>query len=209
MKYQTLGRTHTKVSELCLGIMTFGQQVGESNAHAQLDLATAHGVNFVDTAEMYPFPAKPETQGESERILGRWMARRLLGVAIVQLNFVVTTLIASGQPAGSLTAIKVAWAVMTMPQVVIAQAIAIAALPTFSAQIARNAPDEMRTSLAATLRGVLLLSMPATCVPSATLGSRARSAARSSWTAPSSSRDESWPSTWISLPSISRTARPP
>lgn len=96
------------------------------------------------------------------REVGRLMAPRLLGVAIVQLNFVVNTLIASGQPEGSLTAIKVAWAVMTMPQVVIAQAIAIAALPTFSAQIARGAPDEMRASLAATLRGVLLLSMPAT-----------------------------------------------
>ncbi|GAB4533684.1 MAG: murein biosynthesis integral membrane protein MurJ [Anaerolineales bacterium] len=95
------------------------------------------------------------------REVGRLMAPRLLGVAIVQLNFVVNTLIASGQPEGSLTAIKVAWAVMTMPQVVIAQAIAIAALPTFSAQIARREPEAMRASLAATLRGVLLLSLPA------------------------------------------------
>ncbi len=95
------------------------------------------------------------------RQVGRLMAPRLLGVAIVQLNFVVNTLIASGQPEGSLTAIKLAWAVMTMPQVVIAQAIAIAALPTFSAQIARGQPGEMRASLAATLRGVLLLSLPA------------------------------------------------
>ncbi len=95
------------------------------------------------------------------REVGRLMAPRLLGVAVVQLNFVVNTLIASGQPEGSLTAIKVAWAVMTMPQVVIAQAIAIAALPTFSAQIARGQPQEMRASLAATLRGVLLLSLPA------------------------------------------------
>ncbi len=94
------------------------------------------------------------------REVGRLMAPRLLGVAVVQLNFVVNTLIASGQPEGSLTAIKVAWAVMTMPQVVIAQAIAIAALPTFSAQIARGQPQEMRASLAATLRGVLLLALP-------------------------------------------------
>lgn len=89
------------------------------------------------------------------------MGPRLIGAAVVQLNFVVNVILASGQPAGSLSAIKIAWAVMTMPQVVIAQAIAIAALPTFSAQAARGALDEMRSSLAATLRGVLLLSLPA------------------------------------------------
>ncbi len=66
------------------------------------------------------------------------------------------------QPVGSLTAIKYAWAIMTMPQVVIAQAIAIAALPTFSAQFARGELSGMRASLAATLRGVLLLALPAT-----------------------------------------------
>jgi putative peptidoglycan lipid II flippase len=80
----------------------------------------------------------------------------------VQINFVVNTILATGQPVGSLTSIKYAWAVMTMPQVVIAQAIAIAALPTFSNQVARGQIDEMRSSLAATLRGVLLLSLPAT-----------------------------------------------
>ena len=89
------------------------------------------------------------------------MGPRLLGVAVVQINFVVNTILASGQPEGSLTAIKIAWAVMTMPQVVIAQAIAIAALPTFSAQIARGEVQEMRASLAATLRGIILLSLPA------------------------------------------------
>jgi putative peptidoglycan lipid II flippase len=89
------------------------------------------------------------------------MGPRLLGVAVVQINFVVNTILASGQSEGSLTAIKIAWAVMTMPQVVIAQAIAIAALPTFSAQVARGEVQEMRTSLAATLRGIILLSLPA------------------------------------------------
>ena len=94
--------------------------------------------------------------------VGRLMAPRLLGVAVVQLNFLINTIIASGQPEGSLSAITVAFQVMTMPQVVIAQAIAIAALPTFSAQVARGQQAEMRSSLAATLRGVLLLSLPAT-----------------------------------------------
>jgi putative peptidoglycan lipid II flippase len=97
----------------------------------------------------------------SVREVGRLMGPRLLGVAVVQLNFVVNTIIASGLSAGSLSAIKYAWQVMTMPQVVIAQAIAIAALPTFSAQAARGETDEMRSTLASTLRGILLLSLPA------------------------------------------------
>ena len=97
----------------------------------------------------------------SVREVGRLIAPRLLGVAVVQINFVVNVIIASGLPVGSLSAIRNAWQVMTMPQVVIAQAIAIAALPTFSTQAARGATGEMRDSLAATLRGVLLLSLPA------------------------------------------------
>ena len=100
------------------------------------------------------FPAVREVAG--------LMGPRLIGVAVVQLNFWVNTILASSQPEGSLTAIGVAWAVMTMPQVVIAQSIAIAALPTFSAQVARGKLAEMRSSLAATLRGVVLLSLPAT-----------------------------------------------
>lgn len=97
----------------------------------------------------------------SVREVGRLIAPRLLGVAVVQINFVVNVIIASGLPVGSLSAIRNAWQVMTMPQVVIAQAIAIAALPTFSIQAARGATGDMRDSLAATMRGVLLLSLPA------------------------------------------------
>jgi putative peptidoglycan lipid II flippase len=74
---------------------------------------------------------------------------------------VVNVIIASGLAAGSLAAIKSAWQVMTMPEVVIAQAIAIAALPTFSAQVGRGDTAAMRSSLAATLRGMVLLSLPA------------------------------------------------
>ena len=95
------------------------------------------------------------------REVGRLMAPRVLGVAIVQLNFWINVVLASSQPEGSLTAIQVAWAVMTMPQVVIAQAIAIAALPTFSAQAARGEMQAMRRALASTLRGVVLLALPA------------------------------------------------
>jgi putative peptidoglycan lipid II flippase len=94
--------------------------------------------------------------------VARLMGPRLLGVAAVQINFVINAMIASGQAEGSLSAINVARMVMTMPLFVIAQAIATAALPTFSAQVARGEMSEMRTSLAATLRGVILLSLPAT-----------------------------------------------
>ena len=97
----------------------------------------------------------------SVREVSRLMAPRLLGVAVVQINFLVNTILASAQPQGSLTAITIAWAVMTMPQVVIAQAIAIAALPTFSSQVSRGRLEEMRASLAATLRGVIFLALPA------------------------------------------------
>jgi putative peptidoglycan lipid II flippase len=95
------------------------------------------------------------------REVGQLMAPRLLGVAVVQLNFLVNVRLASGQPEGSATAIAVAWMVVTMPEIAIAQAIAIAALPTFSAQVARGEITQMRASLAATLRAVILLSLPA------------------------------------------------
>jgi putative peptidoglycan lipid II flippase len=90
------------------------------------------------------------------------MGPRLLGVAVVQINFLVNTIIASGQPSGSVSSLTYAFQIMTMPEVAIAQAIAIAALPTFSGQFARGELSEMRHSLASTLRGVLLLSLPAT-----------------------------------------------
>ena len=91
----------------------------------------------------------------------RLMGPRVLGAAVVQLNFVANTIIALGQPEGSVSAITLAFALMLMPQMAIAQSAAIASLPTFSAQVARGKFDEMRSSLAATLRVVLLLAIPA------------------------------------------------
>ena len=93
--------------------------------------------------------------------VARLMGPRLLGVAVVQLNFWINTRIASQQPEGSVTGIVVAFALMLMPQAAIAQSIAIAAMPTFSAQYALGKLNEMRNSLAGSLRGVLLLSLPA------------------------------------------------
>ncbi len=95
------------------------------------------------------------------RTVARLMGPRLLGVAVVQLNFLLNTFLASLQPEGSLTGISLAFPLMIMPQAAIAQSVATAALPTFSAQAARGRLDEMRSSLAATLRGVLLLAIPA------------------------------------------------
>ena len=76
MKYRTLPGTQLSVSEVCLGTMTWGEQNSEAEGHAQLDHAVAQGINFIDTAEMYPIPPRPETQGRTETILGRWLARQ-------------------------------------------------------------------------------------------------------------------------------------
>ena len=76
MEYRELGRTGVKVSSLCLGTMTWGQQNSEADGHAQMDYALAHGINFLDTSEMYSVPPKAETQGSTERIIGTWFKAR-------------------------------------------------------------------------------------------------------------------------------------
>lgn len=91
----------------------------------------------------------------------RLMAPRLLGVAVVQLNFWINTRLASRFMEGSVIALVLAFSLMLMPQAAIAQSIAIAAMPTLSAQVALGRLSEMRASLAASLRGALLLSIPA------------------------------------------------
>jgi len=72
MKYTTLPGTDIKVSKICLGTMTFGNQNTEPEGFDQMDLALEKGVNFFDTAELYPVPANAKTQGETERIMGNW-----------------------------------------------------------------------------------------------------------------------------------------
>ncbi|UNK37051.1 aldo/keto reductase [Shinella sp. H4-D48] len=77
MKYNPLGRTGIDVSEICLGTMTWGSQNSEQEAHDQLDYALAQGVNFIDTAELYPTtPLSPETYGDTERFIGSWLKAR-------------------------------------------------------------------------------------------------------------------------------------
>jgi putative peptidoglycan lipid II flippase len=89
------------------------------------------------------------------------MGPRLLGVAVVQLNFWVNTWLASQMVSGSVSGLYYGFSLMLMAQAVIAQSAAIAVMPTFSAQHALGQQDEMRTSLAATLRSVILLALPA------------------------------------------------
>ena len=93
--------------------------------------------------------------------VGRLMLPRLLGVAVVQVNFLVNTNLASRMVDGSVSALSFAFALMIMPQAIIAQAIAIAALPTFSTQVALGHLKGMRDSLVVTLRGVVFLAFPA------------------------------------------------
>ncbi|WP_424492539.1 NADP(H)-dependent aldo-keto reductase [Salinimicrobium sp. GXAS 041] len=75
MKYTTLPNSEIKVSKICLGSMTWGQQNSEAEGHEQLDYALEQGVNFIDTAEMYSTPARPETQGSTEKIIGSWLKK--------------------------------------------------------------------------------------------------------------------------------------
>jgi len=71
-----LGRSGLQATQVCLGTMTFGEQVAQDAAHAILDRALERGVNFIDTAEMYAVPARAETCGATESIIGEWLARR-------------------------------------------------------------------------------------------------------------------------------------
>lgn len=76
MQIRPLGDSGIEVSRLCLGTMTFGEQNSEAEAHEQLTRAVAFGINFIDTAEMYPVPPLAETQGRTESYIGSWLKRR-------------------------------------------------------------------------------------------------------------------------------------
>lgn len=73
MKYNRLGDSELNVSEITLGTMTFGEQNTQADAHQQLDYAVSRGINFIDTAEMYPVPPRAETQGYTEQYIGQWL----------------------------------------------------------------------------------------------------------------------------------------
>jgi aryl-alcohol dehydrogenase-like predicted oxidoreductase len=84
MQIRRLGSTGLKVSEICLGTMTFGHQCDEATSFAIMDKAAANGVNFLDTADAYPVPPTPETAGRTEEIVGKWLQGR-------RDNFVLAT----------------------------------------------------------------------------------------------------------------------
>ncbi len=73
MKFKKLGSSDLMVSEVCLGTMTFGEQNTEAEAHQQLDFAIANGINFIDTAEMYPVMPRAETANRTEQFIGSWI----------------------------------------------------------------------------------------------------------------------------------------
>ncbi|MDY8135258.1 aldo/keto reductase [Aquimarina sp. 2201CG5-10] len=75
MKYTTLPNTDIKVSKICLGSMTWGEQNTEADGHKQLDYALDQGINFIDTAELYSVPANKDTQGSTEKIIGSWLQK--------------------------------------------------------------------------------------------------------------------------------------
>jgi len=92
MKYTTLPSTNIKVSKICLGTMTFGEQNTEKDAHEQLNYAVSKGINFIDTAEMYAVPGRKETQGSTERFIGTWLKNQK------RKNLVIATKVAGPNP---------------------------------------------------------------------------------------------------------------
>jgi len=102
MEYRKLGQSGIEVSAYGLGVMTFGGQTPEDDAMRQMDMAHAAGITLFDTAENYPTPTGPETQGNSERILGKWVASRGLQGKVV----IATKVAGPGNAAGDMTHIR-------------------------------------------------------------------------------------------------------
>ena len=76
MKFNKLGNTNLKVSTICLGTMTWGEQNNQKEAFEQMDYALEKGVNFFDTAELYSIPPKEKTYGKTEEIIGSWFKEK-------------------------------------------------------------------------------------------------------------------------------------
>jgi aryl-alcohol dehydrogenase-like predicted oxidoreductase len=85
-EYRPLGRTDIRVSAICLGTMTWGQQNTEAEGHAQMDIALDRGINFFDTAEMYSIPPRAETQGSAERMIVLFSLRKSRGAAATPIS---------------------------------------------------------------------------------------------------------------------------
>src|SRR5919199_6285358 len=83
MEYKRLGESELLVSEICLGTMTYGHQNTIEDASQQLDYAVAQGINFIDTAEMYPVPGRAQTQGKTEEYIGEGVVQKARGKRII------------------------------------------------------------------------------------------------------------------------------
>ena len=94
MEKISLGASNLKVTKICLGSMTFGEQNTEAEAHSQLDYALERGINFIDTAEMYPVMPRAETQGATERFIGSWLKK-----TGARANIVLASKVAGPAPA--------------------------------------------------------------------------------------------------------------
>jgi aryl-alcohol dehydrogenase-like predicted oxidoreductase len=102
LQYRKLGHSGLEVSAYGLGVMTFGGQTGEDDAFRQMDMAFEAGVTLFDTAENYPTPIGPETQGRSEALLGKWIAARKIRDKVV----IATKVAGPGNVAGDLTHVR-------------------------------------------------------------------------------------------------------
>ena len=102
MQYRKLGHSGLEVSAYGLGVMTFGGQTHEADAFRQMDMAFDAGITLFDTAENYPTPTGPETQGRSEELLGKWIASRGLRDKVV----IATKVAGPGNAAGDMTHIR-------------------------------------------------------------------------------------------------------
>ena len=78
MNYKKLGNTDLKVSTICLGTMTWGEQNTQKAAFKQMDYATDRGINFFDTAELYAVPMKSETRGKTSQCIGEWISKKII-----------------------------------------------------------------------------------------------------------------------------------
>ena len=103
MRYNKLGKTNLKVSFVSLGTMTFGEQTKKDEAFKIMDYAFEEGINFFDTAELYPVYPKKKTQGLSESIIGEWIKKRN-----VRKKILIGTKISSSHPKG-IGATKLSW----------------------------------------------------------------------------------------------------
>ena len=94
MKYRKLGTTDINVSVICLGTMTWGEQNTQEEGFQQMDYAVEKGVNFFDTAELYPIMPRKETCGKTEEIIGNWLKRkkkRSRVFYVSQMNYYIST----------------------------------------------------------------------------------------------------------------------